>query len=59
MISIKDSLKVRTLSIKDCDLPLNAQEGQEIVHLLQQNISLTNFFFDQNDPDESFTEGIE
>ena len=59
MESIKDSLKVRTLSIKDCNLALNAQEGQSIVHALQQNISLTNFHFEQNYLDEWFIEGIE
>ena len=58
MISIKDSLKVRTLSIKSCDLPLNHQEGQEIVELLKQNISLTSFSFEKNYLDDDFIQGI-
>lgn len=44
-IAIKDSLKVRTISINKCNLNLTGSFGREIVDLAKNNISLTNFLF--------------
>ena len=56
--SIKDSLKVRTISIQGCKLNLKTRFGQEIVALAKDNISLTEFHYRQNAFDHEFHDGI-
>ena len=44
---MKESLKVRTISVESCNLNLEGYEGQEIVELLKQNISLTTLGYEK------------
>ena len=57
--SVKDSLKVTRLSFESCELDLRDEEGQEIVQLLQQNISLIEINYQCNYNDIAFHQGIE
>ena len=57
--SMKESLKVRTLSVEKCDLNLEGNEGQEIVELIKQNISLTKLGYFYNETDDEFEEAVE
>ena len=53
-----ESLKVRTISVESCNLILEGHEGQEIVEMLKQNISLTKLGYEKNEWDEEFKEAI-
>ena len=57
--SMKESLKVRTISFESCDLNLEGDEGQEIVEIIKQNISLTKLGYDKNETDDEFEEAID
>jgi len=56
--SIKESLKVRTISVRSCGLKFKGQLGEKIVELLSQNISLTKFGYAHNQFDPEFIEGM-
>ena len=56
--SIKDSLKVRTISITGNRLNFKGRFGREIIELAKNNISLTELNFRQNAVDKEFTEGM-
>ena len=55
---MKESLKVRTVSFESCNLNLEGHEGQEIVELLKQNISITKLGYEKNNWDEEFEDAI-
>lgn len=56
--SIKDSLKVRTISVKGCNMNLKGEFGQEIVELIKENISLTDLQYKKNPFDNEFMNAI-
>ena len=56
--SIRESLKVRSLSIVGCRINLAGRFGREIIALAKENISLIEFNTRQNAVDKEFTEGI-
>lgn len=52
--SIKESLKVRQISFRRCGINLSGREGEKIVNLLKQNISLTLLGYHENQFDLDF-----
>lgn len=52
--SIQESLKVRTISFKDCKLKIMGSDGQKVSKLLTQNISLTTLGYHGNTFDIDF-----
>ena len=56
---MKESLKVRTISVESCNLNLEGDEGQEIVEIIKQNISLTKLGYDKNETDDEFEEAVD
>jgi len=56
--TIKQSLKVHTLSVEGCRLSLKGKKGASISNLLKENISLTHFNYKRNKYDSDFFESI-
>ena len=57
--SISQSLKVRTISIDNCDMTLSGSKGQEIVDALTKNISLIKLNYVGNSFDMEFKKGVD
>ena len=57
--SISQSLKVRTISIDNCDITLSGSKGQEIVDSLTKNISLIKLNYVGNSFDMEFKKGVD
>ena len=52
--AVKETKNVRTISVKNCNLNLVGEDGETIIKLLHDNISITNLIFDDNNFDVEF-----
>ena len=57
--SICQSLKVRTISVRDCGMQLSISRGKSILETLAKNISLVKFDYAENYFDVPFQQGVD
>jgi hypothetical protein len=56
--AIQERRNFRTISVKENELSLVAEDGQGIVELLKNNLSLTDFHYQHNYFDAEFDEAV-
>ena len=56
--AIQERRNFRTISVKENELSLIAEDGQGIVELLKNNLSLTDFHYQHNYFDAEFDEAV-